>query len=91
MLCYVSLEVGGNNDVYIIMRGLDSRTDRTGQDRTGQAGVDRLASVQWYHGTHRVTAQHAVSVNKVAANIQQSSQTPLHSLLSVKISWSRTD
>ena len=67
------------------------QTGQTGQDRTGQAGVDRLVSVQWYHGTHRVTAQHAVSVNKVAANIQQSSQTPLHSLLSVKISWSRTD
>ena len=47
MLCYVSLEVGGNNDVYIIMRGLDSRTDRTdrtGQDRTGQ---DRLVLIGW--------------------------------------------
>ena len=42
MLCYVSLEVGGNNDVYIIMRGLDSRTDRT--DRTGQ---DRLVLIGW--------------------------------------------
>ena len=28
------------------------QTGQTGQYRTGQAGVDRLVSVQWYPGTH---------------------------------------